>query len=53
MLWCQPNENFVQIINFVKDIECDKSSVGLDQVLETDHNNKRLVWAGTSLTETN
>ena len=52
MLWCWPNANLMKIIDFVKVIECGKSSFGLDQVLETDHNNKRLVLAGRTFTGT-
>ena len=31
MLWCKPNDNLVKIIGFVKVIECEKSSFGVDQ----------------------
>ena len=52
MLWCQPNDNLVKIFNSVKVKECAKSSFGPDQVLETDHNNKRQVLAPRRFTET-
>ena len=51
MLWCQPNNNFVKINDFVKIIKGGKI-FGLDQVLETDHNNKNLVLARRTFTKT-
>ena len=40
MLWCQPNNNLVKIIDFVKVIECEKSSFGLDQSTTYENSHK-------------
>ena len=51
MLWCQPNNNLVKNINFVKVIECGKNSFGVDQVDKNGSQQQKPILGGRRFTE--